>query len=246
MKKILMGAAAALAVAMPGVASADTAEVGFHFGNIEPDGGSDADIYGLDGGYSHAFSNGWTLQLDGQVDRLDVGGDLGSSYGAVNLGMRNDSHSFYGFVGMSDAFALSFTNIGVGGQLYLGQATINGSIGYSDADAGVNVTNARVDGTWFLNDNFGLTAEAGWAEAEAGGDIDWTTLGVGGAWRFAGTGFTLNGGYQNIDADGGEADVWRLGLTYHIGTASERERSQSGASWNGARRTYEDTLVVFF
>lgn len=249
MKKYLLSAAAALAIAAPGVASADdAADIGFHYANVEPDGGSDFDIYGLDGAYAHTFGSGMVLQFEGQSDRFDGGGTAGTGYAAVSFGMRNQSHAVYGFVGMGDAFSVSTTNVGVGGQLYLGSATINGSIGYADFDdVDANVTDARVDGTWFFTDNLGLTGKVGWAEAEgAGPDFDWTTLGLGGAWRPTGSNFTINAGYENIDTDGGEADVWRLGLTYNIGTGSERERSQRGASLNGARNLYEDSLVIFY
>lgn len=250
MKNVLFGAVAALVLASPGLAAADTAaEVGAHYANVDGDSGADFDIWGLNGAYSHQFDGALVLQLDGLTERNDSAGvDLGQSYAAINLGMRGDNHAFYGFAGLSDAFALSFINVGVGGQLYLGNATINGSIGYAEADDfDISVTDARVDGTYFFTDNFGLTAQVGFAEADTGGtDSDWTTLGAGAAWRFGGTGWTANAGYQNIDADGGEADVFRLGFTYNIGTGSERERSQAGASFNGARNLYEDTLVVFY
>ena len=213
MKKFLLGAAAALAVTAPGVASADSAEVGVGYGNIDFGNGADFDIWTLNGAYNHQFDSGWVLQLDGQHDRIDLGANLGDSYGAVNLGMRNESHALYGFVGLSDVFALSFINLGAGGQLYLGNATINGSVGWSSSDdADLDITDARLDGTWFLGgDNFGLTGQAGW-----------------------------------INADAGDADVWRISLSYNIGTGSERERSQSGASFNGARNLYQDTLAAFF
>lgn len=249
MKNILLGAAAAFAVAAPGIAAADTADVGIHIGSIDPDSGSDIDVWGLDGAFSHELGSGWVLQADGLHDRMDFGGaDLGNSYGAVNLGMRGGSHAFYGFVGLSDVFALSFINLGVGGQLYLGNATLNGSIGWSDADDfDISTTDVRLDGTWFFTDNFGVTGQVGWAETDAGGtETDWTTLGAAAAWRFTGTDWTANAGYQNIDADGGDADVFRLGFSYNIGTSSERERSQAGASFNGARNLYEDTLVIFY
>jgi len=251
MRKILMGAAAALAVAAPGAALADSAEVGAHIGNIDAESGGDLDYWGLDGAYSHDFASGWTLQLDGTHESLDAGGgDLGTSYGAVNLGMRSGGHAFYGFVGLSDIVALSFTNIGVGGQLYLGNVTLNGSVGYAWGDAGgdIEVLNAHVDGTWFFTDNFGIMAEAGWAELDAsgGGDNEVETLGLGGVFRFTGSPVAINLNYRNVDTDSTELDVWQIGFTYHIGTGSERERSQSGASWNGAENLYRSTLYGIF
>src|SRR5262245_42357781 len=249
MKKYMLAAAAAFALAAPGVAAADSADVGLHVGNINPDGGGDVDVWGIDGAYSHQMDNGWVLQMDGQHDSLDVGSDIGSSYGAVNLGARSDSHAIYGFAGLSDFAAISFINVGVGGQLYLGNVTVDGSVGYANADDDdLSVTDASVDGTWFFTDNFGLTGRVGWAQVDegGGGDFDATTLGVGAAWRPDGSNFTFNAGYDSVDGDGGDGSAWRLGLTYNIGTSSERERSQSGASFNGGRNLYQDTVGVFF
>ncbi len=251
MKKILLGAAAALAMAAPGVAMADTAEVGAHIGNVEPDAGSDADYWGLDGAYSHDFSSGWTLQMDGTHQSLDGGGsDVGTSYGAVNLGMRHAGHAVYGFVGLSDIFAVSFTNVGVGGQLYLGNATVNGSVGYawSDTFGDPEVLNGHIDGTWFFTDNLGLMAEASWAELDAsgGGSNDVETLGVGGIFRFTGSPVAINLNYRNVDTDTNELDVWQAGVVYHIGTGSARQRSQEGASWNGAANLHRSTMYSIF
>jgi hypothetical protein len=246
MKKILLGAAAAIAIAAPSVAFADSAQVGVHIGNIEPDGASDVDYWGIDGAYSHDTNNGWTLQMDGSHENIDVGGDLGISYGSVSFGKRNDHHALYGFVGLSDVSSLSFTNIGIGGQLYLGNATINASLGHASGDTGggdVEVTGLHVDGTYFFTDNLGVSAEAGWSEADLlGTEVDGDTLGVGGVYRFNSSPFSVNANYRNVDNDGFELDVWQIGFTYNIGTGSEREHSQSGSSWNGGENLFQNTF----
>jgi len=247
MKKILLGAAAAIAIAAPSAAFADTAQVGAHIGNIEPDTGSDVDYWGMDGSYSHDMSNGWMFQLDGTHESIDGGGaDVGTSYGSVALGIRNDNHALYGHFGLSDLSGISFTNVGIGGQLYLGQATINGSLGHAWSDVGggdVTITGLHFDGTWYFTDNFGVSAEAGWAEAEfLGVDNDSDTLGIGGVYRFNNSPFAINGNYRNVDNDGFELDVWQLGFTYNIGSGSEREHSQSGSSWNGGENLFLSSL----
>jgi hypothetical protein len=246
MRKILLGAAAAFAIAAPSVAFADSGSVGVHIGNIEPDAGSDVDYWGMDGAYSHDLQNGWTMQMDGTHESLDVGGDLGLSYGSVSLGMRNDNHALYGFAGLSDVSALSFFNIGIGGQLYISQATINASLGHASGDSGggdLEVTNLHIDGTWFFTDNFGISAEAGWAEADfAGTDQDTDMYGVGGVYRFANSPFSINGNYRSVDQDSFEFDVWQIGFSYNFGTGSERERSQSGSSWNGGESLFDGTV----
>ncbi len=247
MRKLLLGAAAAFAVAAPSIAQADSGEIGLGFGNVDISGFDDLDTVRLDAAFNHTMGNGLVLQADAAHDRLDVGpADLGMSYGAVSLGTRNDHHALYGWAGLSDVVSLSATSVGVGGQLYLGQATINGSVGFTDIDAAdISVTNISVDGTYFFTDNLGLTAVAGHAEADDL-DVDWTTLGVGGVWRFTDSPFTLNLGYRNLDFDGGEVDVWRLGFTYSFGSASEHDRSRTGASFNGAREAFENAYVIIF
>lgn len=246
MKKLLLGAAAALAIAAPGVAAADSADVGISYSNTDAGGGFDFDTWSLNGAYVHDLDGGLILQFDGSHDRLDTGGgtDLGVSYGAVNFGTRNDTYAFYGFVGFGDLFAVSSTNYGIGGQYYLSNMTFNASYGMSDWDGGLDMSNLHVDGTYFFTDNFGVSAEAGKTDLDFD---DYTTLGVGAVWRPAGTNFTFNAGYRNFDFDGGDADQWRLGFTYNIGSGSARENSQSGASLNGARTLFEETSnLVFF
>lgn len=245
MKKILLGAAAALAIAAPGIASADSADVGVSYSNTDIDN-FDFDTWTLNGAFVHQLDGNLVLQADGEINRTDFGGgtDLGTSYGAVNFGVRNETYAFYGFVGMSDLFAVSATNYGIGGQYYLSNMTFNGSYGMSDWDGGLDMTNLHVDATYFFTDNLSVTAEAGKTDIDF---ADWTTLGVGGAWRPDGSNFTFNIGYKNMDFDGTDGDQWRLGFTYNIGTASERERSQTGASLNGARTLFEETnsLAIF-
>jgi hypothetical protein len=243
MKKYLLGAAAALAFAAPGIASADSADIGLSYSNTDAGGGFDFDTWSLSGAYVHNLDGNMILQFDGSHDRLDVGGgsDLGISYGAVNFGTRNDTYAFYGFVGLSDLFALSATNYGIGGQYYLSNMTFNASAGMTDWDGGLDMSNIHVDGTYFFTDNFGVTAEAGRTDIDV---TDWTTLGVGAQWRPDGTNFTFNAGYRNLDFDGGDADQWRIGFTYNIGSGSARENSQSGASLNGARTLFEETSAL--
>ncbi len=98
-----------------------------------------------------------------------------------------------------------------------------------------------------VTDNFGLGAEAGTSEFDGGGAPEWTTLGVNGVYRFTGSPFAINASYKNQDFDAGdEADVFRIGFTYNIGTDSEIERSRSGASFDGARVLADELGVLLY
>lgn len=246
MKKILLGAAAAIAIAAPGVAAADTnAVVGLNYSNTDFDVG-DFDRYGLSGAFSHDLSNGAVLQMDGEMGRIDAGGCcLGSSYGAVHYGWRNDSYAFGGFAGLSDYFSASGLGLGVEGQLFLGNLNLNGSLGYVDFDDfDLSATSVNVDAAYFFTPNLALTGMVSYSEADfSGSDTDWTTLGVGGEWRFDNSPFSINAGYRNHDFDGGEADTWSIGLAWDLGTGSVQERTRSGPGFQGARNMF-DTMAV--
>jgi hypothetical protein len=236
MKKFLFGAAAAAAMIVPGAAAADTnAVVGVQYTNVDFDG-FDFDNYGLTGGFSHDFSNGTMLQVDGEMGRIEAGGCcLGFSYGAVHYGVRNDSYGYAGFIGLQDFFGYSGAAIGVEGQWFFSSATLNGSIGFMDFDdLDVSATNVELDGAWFFTPNFALTGIVGYTEFDAGGSFDATTLGVGGEWRFSNSPASLVFGYRNADFDGGDSDSWTIGLNVDLGTDSLQERSRSGASFSGA------------
>jgi hypothetical protein len=248
MKKYIVGAAAAMAMVAPGVASADSGEIGVTLGSLDF-GSGDYDTYGVNGAYSTNLTGDWVVQFDAASERLDVGyGSYGTGYASGSLGVRNESYAVYGFLGMGNLYYYSSTNLGVGGQLFFDNATVNASVGYMDIDAGgdFNITDVGVDGTWFFTDNLGVTGAVGWAEVDSGGSYDWTRYGVSGVWRPEGTAFSIGGGYENIDFDGGDADYWTLSLTYNFGTGTEKERSQSGASFNGAERLFREATIGIF
>lgn len=243
MKKILLGAAAAMAIAAPGVAAADTnAVIGAHYSNTDFDS-FDFDSYGINGAFSHDLRSGAVLQMDGRWNRLDVGSgapDLGGSYGAVHYGMRNDAYSFAGFIGFSDFFALSGTGVGIEGQMFLGNVNLGGSLGYADYDGELDATNVQVDGAYFFTPNLALTGVVAYTEVDfgPGGDADFTTLGIGGEWRFDGSPFSINAGYRNHDFDGGDADTWLIGFNVDLGTGSVQDRTRSGPGLTGAQALF--------
>lgn len=240
MKKFLLGATVALAMAAPGLAHADDAgQVGAHYSGLDTSGPS-IDVYGLDFAYAHTTSGGLIVQADASSDRIDASGsNYGIGYAAVNLGVRNQNSSFYGYLGHTDlVFAGDAFNVGIGGQLYFSSATLNGSVGYGDYDWG-GVTNVNVDGTWFFSDNFGVYGQAAYNDFD--GNYTVTTYGVGVDWRFDNSPIALNLGYQKADDDA-DVDTWRIGFTWNFGTDTLRQQSQSGASWDGARRQYQDVI----
>jgi hypothetical protein len=248
MRNILLGAAAAIAIVAPSVASADTnAVVGLQYSNTEFDTLGEFDQYGLNGAFSHDMNNGAVLQMDGEMGRVDAGGCcIANSYAALHYGWRNDSHAFGGFVGFNDFFIASGLGVGLEGQMFLGDLNLGGSVGHVDFDDfDLTTTSAEVDASYFFTPNLAVSALAAFSEAESGGtDSDWTTLGVGGEWRPDGTAFSFNAGYRNHDFDGGDGDTWTIGMAWDLGTGSVQERTRNGPGFDGARNMFDAMSIL--
>jgi hypothetical protein len=249
MKKILMGAAAALAISAPSLAHADTdAIVGLQYTTSDYGSGDDLNNYGLNGGFNNDMGNGWNLQLDGQIGRLDAGNCCyAMSYGAVHLGMRSDTHQFGGFVGLTDFVGYSGLDVGLEGTWFLGNFNLGASAAYADFDdADMSVSSLELDGAYFFTPNLALTGVVATNNLDAGGmggDTDYTTLGVGGEWRFSNSPASIQLGYRNADFDGGDVDSWTIGFKWDMGSDTVQDRTRSGVSFDGASNFFR-TLIA--
>jgi opacity protein-like surface antigen len=235
MKKLLIGAAAAAALLAPAVASADTnAVVGVQYGNTDFEV-DDFDRYGISGAFSHDFSGGTFLQMDGEHQRVDAGGvDISDGYGALHYGTRNDQYAFGGFLSFDDLFSASGTGVGVEGQWYMNSLVLGGSLGYVDYSGEATALSAQVDGIYFFTPNFSVNALVAQTEGDDGLDTDWTSYGAGAEYRFHGP-VSVSANYRQDEFDGSETDTWTVGLTFDLGTGSLQERQTQGPSLQGAR-----------
>lgn len=244
MRKLLFGAAVAALTAAPGLAHADNnAVVGIDYNNVDfPGSTPTAKVYGLSGAFNHDFSNAWEVQVDGYAGRADISGCcLNTSYAAVHLGTRSSSYSFAGFLGEQSLGPFSGLNGGAEGQMFFSQAMIEGTVGYSDySDVHGHVTNAQVDGAWYINPDFSLNAVVGYDDINFGSSSHWWSYGVSGEYRFANSPASLSLGYRQSDFSGSHVDTWSIGLTFDLGTGSLQDRASKGPSWNGARSTYDN------
>lgn len=245
MRKIMLGVAATALMATPGLANAATnAVVGLDYNSVDISGFPDnIDVYGLSGAFNHDFSNGWQVQMDGYTGRASEGGCcLNTDYAALHLGMRHDTYSLAGFVGLQTFAQASGLNAGVEGQMFFSQAMLEGSVSYVDfSDFDLNATNAQVDGSWFLTPNLSLNALVGYTNANEGSSNgDWWSYGVSGEYRFQNCPTSISLGYRRFDESGGNIDTWSIGVTFDLGTGSLQERNKSGPSWNGGRSVYDN------
>jgi opacity protein-like surface antigen len=240
MKKFLVGAVATAALLVPAVAQADTnAVVGLQYSSTDIDS-FDLDAYGIEGAFSHDFSNGTVFQFDGASDRVDVGGCCySSSYGAAHYGLRNDNYAIGGFASFDELFIYSGLGLGVEGQLYLNNIVLNGSIAHADfGDLDVDTTTAAVDATYFFSPNLGLTGLVSVSDDEIYGD-DTTTYGISGEYRLASSPLSFELGVRQTDIFDDDATTWTLGVNFDFGTGSLHERATDGPSFNGAANLHD-------
>ena len=246
MRKLIFGLAIAVAaLAMPAVASADIrAVLGAQYSNVDNGAGDNSNVYGLNGAFNNDFSNGWTVQADAANLRNDNGGgvNLGAGYGAVEIGVRNDQYAIYGSFGLADASGVpSTTAFGIGGQYYLNNITLDGSFTYADVDGlNSNPTQIAVDGTYFFNDNLGVTARYAHTDLDAGSNSDFNTWGIGAEYRFDNSPVSVNVAYSSTDTNPDNTQVWSIGVKLDFGSSSLHDRSQHGPSWNSASTFFGD------
>ena len=231
MRNWILGAAALLAVAVPGVAAAQTGYVGVQYGNSDAGAGNDEDFYGLEGAVAFAGSGSISFEVDAAINDGD---DTDTSYAVTGHAYsRNDSHLFGGFIGMADSDAADTTWYGgLEANKYFTNWTLAGAVFYGNNDDNdVDGYGVNVEARAFINDNFRVNGNVGYAsiDAGAGNDDDVMIYGVGGEYQLASYPISFTAGYQTADFDGGDVDTWTVGVRYNWG-GTLRDRDRSGAS----------------
>jgi hypothetical protein len=229
MRNWIIGAAAVLALAVPGVAAAQTGYVGLTYSSADFDGAADEiESTGIEGAVAFAGSGSIVFEIDASL--ADNDGD--TCYGIVgHVYGRNDRHLFGGFVGISGDDDSDTVIVGLEANKYFDNVTLAGAVFYGDNDdLNADGWGANLEGRLFIHDNFRLNANIGYAEVDAGaGDNDATTYGVGGEYQFASMPISIGAGYSTIDTDGGDVDIWSVALRYNWG-GTLRDRDRNGAS----------------
>ena len=233
MRNWIIGAAAILAVAVPGVASAQSGYVGAVFGNVEVDGADDADFYGVEGAVAFAGSGSIVFELDAAITDSD---DTDEGYGLTgHVYSRNDSHLFGGFVGIAGSDDSDTFTVGLEAAKYFAGWTLAGAVAYGENDDfDSEGFGANVEGRFFVQDNFRIDANLGWANIDYGsfGDDDAFSYGVGAEYQFAAMPISIGAAWDHVEFDevDTEADAWTIGVRYNFGAGTLRDRDRNGAS----------------
>lgn len=244
MKKFLLGAAAVVAVAAPGVAAAEAnGYVDLAYTSSEADIGGlsgDADGWTVGGATSWGGDGSFGMQLDAVVSQSDAdgGGDVSNWTLGGHAFIRDESHLFgafasFGNIDIDGAGDLDHWTAGLEGQWYLARTTFDGAISYSEADdVDLNATALELGVTHFFMDNFSVNGGVDFGTLEAGGvDADVVSYGVGAEYQFAAMPVSIFGGWEHAEIDDADAenDALTVGVRWNWG-GSLLERNRSGAS----------------
>jgi hypothetical protein len=238
MRNWIIGAAAMLAVVVPGVAAAGTGyiDLGYARSNLDS-GGPDTDVDTWAAGGVAAFdAHALGVQLDARVGSAEP--ESGSSIDFWGVGghlfKRNDTWLVGGYAGIGNVDAGSGSDtdewtVAAEAQYYMAQTTLTGALSYSEADdANLDTTAIDLGVRHFVNDNFAIDANIAFASLEmSGSDTDATSFGVGGEYQLASVPVSIFGGYQHTEVDDANLDVdsFGIGIRYNWGgTLFDRDR----------------------
>lgn len=243
MKKFLLGAAAAAAIAAPGLASAETTgNIDLNYGSTEYDGGGEFDATTLGGAVQFDAMPGWAVALEAQTNSQEWDGSSSNSshsHAAVHATTNTGAWDFGGFFGLLNSYGNSGWTVGAETRTSFGNFSVEGALGYAKFEnfTEVESLSTNLQGAYFFTPNFSVNAGAMFSNIDyTFGDYDVTDLSLGAAYGF-GNGFEVYGGYINseFDANGGggfESDTWNLGVRYHFNGGTLQETVNEGPSWS--------------
>ncbi|UPT62017.1 MAG: hypothetical protein M0D54_16775 [Hyphomonadaceae bacterium JAD_PAG50586_4] len=235
MRNWIIGAAAVLALAVPGVAAAQTGYVGAAISNTEFDAGDDFDSYGVEGAVAFAGSGSIVFEVDAALSDSD---DTDMGYGLVgHVYSRNDSHLIGGFVGVAGSDDSETWTVGVEAAKYYTDWTLAGAVAYgNNDDFGSDGWGANAEARYFINDNFRLNGNIGFAtiDYDSFGEDDAFSYGLGGEYQFAALPVSVAAAWNHVEFDevSTEADTLSLAVRYNWG-GTLRDRDRNGASQAG-------------
>ncbi|MDP1630288.1 MAG: hypothetical protein Q8L66_02575 [Caulobacter sp.] len=229
-------AVAAAAFAVPAFAADAVGSVGLSAAHTELEVGpfdGQGEAYTLDGSVAFQTAPNWTVSLAGAVVTSDEDlGDDSTFSGMAHLTYAAADWRLGGFVGAGEASDETLWSVGGVAQKYIGNVTLSGAVGYGKIDdLDADLWGARADVRYFVSDTFSLNGGLGLTRIDvAGGDADVWSIGAGGEYQFAGTPWSIFGGYEHNDANDLDltADTVKLGVRVNFG-GDLKARDRSGA-----------------
>jgi hypothetical protein len=248
MRKLLWGAAAALAISAPGVAHADTTghiDLGWENTGLSHNYGN-YNSYAIGGAVQTDVTPGWTVQLDGNtmIQQWDhSSADYSHGYAALHADTTLDTFDLGAFVGLQNWYGDGGALVGVEGRTAFDNISLQGSVGYTDFRhyGRFSAWDARIAGNYFLQPNWAINAAiAGTWFNQSGYDTDMTEYSLGTTYQFSHCPMSVSLDYtfSNNDPKGYtkyDGNTVMLGLHWNFGGGTLQDRTNHGASWSGAQ-----------
>lgn len=239
MKYLLSAAVGVLAVSLAGqAAAAPVGHVGANyaytdvdtdFGDAETDGGQ------VEGAVAFAVG-GLTAAIDGQVGDAQDDGQSATMALTGHINTTGEASRYGAFLGVQDVSGVDTWVVGAEGLFTLSPSVnvyVQGGYGWSDEVDDLDVWAARVEARWFVSDNFRLDAGMGAASlGDGSNDVSAYNFAAGAEYQFAGTPWSIHGGYEYLWADdlaNLDANIVSVGARYTFG-GSLRDRENAGAT----------------
>ncbi len=195
-------------------------------------------------------TRGFGVQGDIKVANYDTGGnDTTGVSPTLHVYKRNPYGLIGGWAGWSHSGGSDVLGVGAEGQAYLSGATLYGTVGYGHNDNDVadqNLWAARVDGRYFVTENFSIGAQVGLmrASTDTGGVTSRSTLrtvGVGFEYQPGQVPFSIQGSYTHGDwsKSSDESDTLRVGLRWNFDGGTLMERDRTGATLNNMTSLFQ-------
>lgn len=190
----------------------------------------------------------WTVTLNGNVsiNDNDISDETVASTAAhATTLVGGDTVRVGGFAALSRPSNDTLWAVGAEASKYFDKATVTGLVAYGQSnDLDADLVAVRVDGRYFVADDFRLDAGVGYSNIDPKGfqSADLWDFSVGGEYKFANTGWSTFGKYTHTEAKDLadlNAEAVKVGFRYTFG-GSLKTRDRSGADLIDA-----DTLFGF-
>ncbi len=187
-------------------------------------------------------TRGFGVQGDLKVASFNGPNDDGTVISpTLHVYKRNPYGLVGGWAGWSHSGGADLLGVGAEGQAYLNSATIYGSAGYGRVSDTVdqNLWAARLEGRYYVTENFLIGAQVGLVRASARNGTTTArstvrTAGLGFEYQYGELPFSIQGTYAHADASNSsaESDTLRLGLRWNFDGGTLFERDRTGATLN--------------
>ncbi|MBS0385991.1 MAG: hypothetical protein JSS00_11640 [Proteobacteria bacterium] len=202
-------------------------------------------------------SGPWMIQADGRLQSETE--DYGFGYhphenvghAAAHIAYRTDTFAVGAFYGIQNDHGSDVQQVGVEGQMYFSNVTLQASAAYGKHDStcsgcrdDYDAWDVQGSATYYFNNSWSASVNVGYAQfnyticCTASANTDITTVGLSAEYRIPNTNYSIRGAYTHGEASDTIQDyssnTYQVSFVIDLGSDSARDRDQHGASLQGA------------